>query len=680
MKKAAVICLLLIASFAAFASDWTIEHFLDVFGDEMEQFYITPGLETGTYSDDIDTDSPLNWKLLVTENHVGFKLYKNGTQIAKANSSYDSDLSIILRDDNGVDYYFTADFIDTIVAVEDSEATSLLRLLAINKSPRIVIYEFREDSYKIRSTFKLGVVPNVGLTEFYKETYGVDWSLPLTITLSDEVVNVPMYSDDIKSIGVDVCLGTEKIDCQYQVDFDWDLTRSIGDDWGFNDYSYHYDNSNSEQWKRDYSHIYLNHYKDLTTKRSGYVTVQLGEVTEKCLVEVVANTPVQKEPVQTVQEESVQTVEIPEETEIQTVAETTDSSASSEIIEPAVDNPEDFILTKVYRNGDLMITAELKNTSATVKFNIEDEEILELITWLAEEYPEDTAGVSYTLKDSVLNVSYPEMTEDEADDTWKLLKFALNTYYLTLEEKTKVEAETEAAEEPVAKVAEAHETEDTKEERFADGSDEEKEKATTVQAVVEKETEAVSAPKTIIEKPFIMRGRADLRPSMGYTGKTIEGTYRGTTKTGENKSHMLEATMMEARFFVSNNLFLSLSGGLSFYSYSFNEQVQIGYKETTNSYNDIVIGGLVELGVGYQKGNVFGDIRIGVVKTFFKPNYNENLNITAACVFGFYYVEIGLGLDYNIEENRIRPQIVFSLSTPIFYLSNKNGEKQWMGF
>ena len=662
MKKAAVICLLLLASLTAFASDWTIEHYHDDFGDEMEEFYITSGVENGTYSDDIDTDSPLAWKLLISENRVGFKLYKNGTQLFKNTSTYDGDFEIILRDDNGVDYDFSGYFNGSTVTVEWTEGTSLLRLLAINKNPRIVIYEYPSDTYRVRNTFKLGVVPNDGLTEFYKETYGVDWSLPLTIKLSDDVVYVPMYSDEISSIGVDVFLGTEKVYCDYQVNFAYDLTCTIGDDKGFLSYSYHHDFSSKGNWERDYNHIYLNHYTNLTNERSGYITVQLGEVTEKCLVNVVFLVP-----------ETVQVEPKAEAAPEQTVTKAPTSSSSSDISLVAGEEDDSFLLTEIYRNGKFLVYAELKNKSAEAKFNIADDKILEMITWLSENYPDYTVGVSYTLNDSVLNVSYPEIAEDEADNIWRLLKSALNTYCLTLEENTSEKVESEAAEIPAA--------EGIDELQVAEVSDEDKGEGATVNLPMPFKTGTIpnSVTKATLEKPFSMRARIELRGSIEYTGKTIEGTFQNKTKTGNNEKHGLGTVMIESRFFVTSDLYFSLSVGPCYYIYSFTERINTNNSKSESIYSAVIFGASAELGFGIQKDGIYGDIRLGVAKTFM-PEYNENTNITFTGIFGLYVAEMGFGLDYNIEENKIRPQVVIALSIPLCHLENKNGEKHWKAF
>ena len=89
---------------------------------------------------------------------------------------------------------------------------------------------------------------------------------------------------------------------------------------------------------------------------------------------------------------------------------------------------EDFEINEFYRGGELLVKASLKSESASIKFNVEDDEILKIISKLVVAYPEAREAALYTLSDSLVELSYSRLSEDEVEEYWSLFKAFLNSY------------------------------------------------------------------------------------------------------------------------------------------------------------------------------------------------------------------------------------------------------------
>ncbi len=99
------------------------------------------------------------------------------------------------------------------------------------------------------------------------------------------------------------------------------------------------------------------------------------------------------------------------------------SSARSD----GVKENEDFSLGLFYRGGEILIKAEFTQTSGTLNFNIDEDEIKKVISRFLFSHPE-AGTMTYTLSSSTLTLSYERKTEDEVESLWKDFKDFLNEY------------------------------------------------------------------------------------------------------------------------------------------------------------------------------------------------------------------------------------------------------------
>lgn len=88
---------------------------------------------------------------------------------------------------------------------------------------------------------------------------------------------------------------------------------------------------------------------------------------------------------------------------------------------------EDFSLGLFYRGGEILIKAEFTETSGTLNFNIDEDEIKRVISRFLSSHPE-AGTMTYTLSSSTLTLSYERKTEDEVESLWKDFKDCLNEY------------------------------------------------------------------------------------------------------------------------------------------------------------------------------------------------------------------------------------------------------------
>lgn len=88
----------------------------------------------------------------------------------------------------------------------------------------------------------------------------------------------------------------------------------------------------------------------------------------------------------------------------------------------------DYELNEFYRGGELLVKAAIKPESASIKFNITDDEILKIISRVVVEYPDSKNGVEYTLSDGLVELKYSYINESSAEEYWTLFKNFLNSY------------------------------------------------------------------------------------------------------------------------------------------------------------------------------------------------------------------------------------------------------------
>ena len=391
MKKTVILCLMIVVFVSmAIASDWTVEHYVDEFGDTTESVFLTSGIESGSVSSFVSIEN-LNWQIRIDEANIIFVFFENGVECFKG-SILDNDFLVKVRDNNGIDYSFYAYRLGKYITVDGLNKNNLLRILAINDSPRIIIET--ESSYGTTNTYKLGLIKTEGLAGLYEDIFGLDWSQPISIELSTEKLKIVKGYKNTPVIGVNIYLGTERFDCPYKVDFDSGLTQIVGNDFGFEETDSNY---NAETNSIDNSHLYLHNSLGISEERSGYLTIttQIGDVSKKCFVSVVDKL---------------------------VDPETSEKKEKSVVL-------ENFEVLDAYNDGMILVTAILTKNNAELTFNIDDSSIRKILEWLvANSKLDNVADVSYNIVGSKLYLTYPTKTENSVEDMWLSIKAVLIRY------------------------------------------------------------------------------------------------------------------------------------------------------------------------------------------------------------------------------------------------------------
>lgn len=111
------------------------------------------------------------------------------------------------------------------------------------------------------------------------------------------------------------------------------------------------------------------------------------------------------------------------------VSEKTSLTLTELIAENETNKDEaDFILNEIYRGGAILIRAEFEREKGTLSFNIENDEIKEIIKRVENEFPKLKETVSYTLVDKQIDLTYPPTDEITIDTMWVSFKALLNDY------------------------------------------------------------------------------------------------------------------------------------------------------------------------------------------------------------------------------------------------------------
>lgn len=85
-----------------------------------------------------------------------------------------------------------------------------------------------------------------------------------------------------------------------------------------------------------------------------------------------------------------------------------------------------FVMNEVYRGGEILIRAEFTPEAGQLTFNIGDDEIRAIISRLLFSEPDFADGISYTLENGELSLTYTRRTEEEIDSSWREFRSFLN--------------------------------------------------------------------------------------------------------------------------------------------------------------------------------------------------------------------------------------------------------------
>ncbi len=89
---------------------------------------------------------------------------------------------------------------------------------------------------------------------------------------------------------------------------------------------------------------------------------------------------------------------------------------------------DDFVLNEIYRGGALLIRAEFTSKKGSLFFNVENDEIKEIIEKVESAFPELKETISYTLLDKQIDLTYSPTDEKTIDSAWGAFKALLNDY------------------------------------------------------------------------------------------------------------------------------------------------------------------------------------------------------------------------------------------------------------
>lgn len=104
-----------------------------------------------------------------------------------------------------------------------------------------------------------------------------------------------------------------------------------------------------------------------------------------------------------------------------------DSQEEIYLVKDSKQTEEVIRSSNVYRGGNILVKADLGKKDGILIFNIEDEEILEIFSFILEARPDFFDTFIYELSSSVVSLKY-DLSEDQIEDFWLLFKSLLNKY------------------------------------------------------------------------------------------------------------------------------------------------------------------------------------------------------------------------------------------------------------
>lgn len=97
------------------------------------------------------------------------------------------------------------------------------------------------------------------------------------------------------------------------------------------------------------------------------------------------------------------------------------------VVEESKERVEEIRNSNVYRGGNILVKADLGKKDGILIFNIEDEEILDIFSFILEERPDFFSTFIYELSSSVVSLKY-DLSEEEIEEFWLVFKNLVNKY------------------------------------------------------------------------------------------------------------------------------------------------------------------------------------------------------------------------------------------------------------
>lgn len=96
-------------------------------------------------------------------------------------------------------------------------------------------------------------------------------------------------------------------------------------------------------------------------------------------------------------------------------------------VNEAESSAEAFTLNEFYRGGEILIKASFTNDGGELVFNVDESEVRKILSALSLETAQ-FGEISYSLTGSLLEITYPETTEEKVEEKWQYFKNFLNSY------------------------------------------------------------------------------------------------------------------------------------------------------------------------------------------------------------------------------------------------------------
>ena len=135
---------------------WVKKAYVDEFGDETSQTYLTCDILIGTFSNSATTNSSCCFKMLIDKSNIAIIILEYGYSIVKNPYSRGTEYGIQVKSEDGRIYKFYGTMNDDRIIIDDKDESSFLNVLKNNYSLKVYIEEYHTPSSSYNFTIKRG--------------------------------------------------------------------------------------------------------------------------------------------------------------------------------------------------------------------------------------------------------------------------------------------------------------------------------------------------------------------------------------------------------------------------------------------------------------------------------------------------------------------------------------------
>lgn len=180
-KNILLFVLLFFCSFFIYAGSLKIDYYIDRFGDDTSEGYITQkekGL--GFFTIDNSINNSIVWNLIISKDEVSFVIYEGGTARLTGNELLPKKYTVFVKDNMGETYQFKgANYSDRISLIGPIEQERFKDIISNSASLQIVI---ESDSIFSRTSYNLGLLYCNNYKELWDKLYGINYSVCISIS------------------------------------------------------------------------------------------------------------------------------------------------------------------------------------------------------------------------------------------------------------------------------------------------------------------------------------------------------------------------------------------------------------------------------------------------------------------------------------------------------------------